>query len=1077
MAIYSSNVAQKSGYSKKVYKRTVVRKTLTSPLLLSDTTGRLSKIFYGHKSPLGRAIVKEKKIINEETGEFIYVDKAVEDTFPGVRIIQKALYLYFTEYTRQKNKAGDSTFTVDEPLKFYKYTSTNNISKAIFTGKYDAETERYVAYFQLIHDLPTDSPNISGVDREFLGKTDCNVIAQLDIELAKIHCYKFAGNGDDKTYVSHNYSRFKEKPFRTVGYQSIAENSADPSPGPKNGHIYLYSRPEKFKKNRLSPSITPFITRVNVLQDLDLCKNGIDNQPLNEQYDGWYYVSAIIDGQTIFGYCDKLEIWKTPMPESGAVLHKVLSGETVVSTIRHNYYNYNCTEDSWKNDHDLVLHMSPGAFGFYNEQYYQFKFYVNMLLYANNETGIMPQNPGPGEEETIGLVFENAPPMNNDFKNKIAGTNAFENTASDKSNYQYFLEKLTEGPGGNPYYNWDWNGEGSSSTNTIQLNEGYYLWIPSRQFADTLYAYVNRKSSYLHNLAINIRNVINDKWDPGYGVSLEGSLGITFGFPVHVEGGGSIYIYRKNLDETSSTTSTLKKPDIVIGIRKSGYLKVGAELSPGLGVILGNVKSRNNFEGSKLGAQIYASIGAGVRVHIETEYEFPLFVAENEVDMGDNYDHATIALMVKLLALVDPVGIIEDTALSFIEFFGDLNIDPGNYLTHMDVRVVGYGEASAGAFGGLKLIDGDDTSDPTAGNTQSSPYLVSQILRRAYAQIGITAGFEGAFGFEYNAAYEDVCFDNGSISRVPKKYEISLYTTAQYIINASIDLGPINLVNFNPEPYLGAKLTLDYTTVLASNPSDPDYLDFITTVGSATPTFQIMIGDGNWEAYGKTAFELGIALKANPPLTWDQTNIIDGIDYIYIKKRVALLDFENGGAQNQSNTHLQIKNFFRGNTYRKFGFKCDAFVDFEVRIDYDSLMESDLFTRLMTVINEIILHYQEDFPEITTINPLTIIHQFVTYINPFSSKKVSTAVNNFFQELTNIATVENLAFHTEIGGGFAAGVKVTNITVSFNILGLVVYHFVFREDDQWLINNPTQADIVAFFNDPLVKQALIFFVI
>jgi len=1084
MAIYSSNsAAQKTKFPTTRYKRTVKRTQLTSPLFLSDPEGRISKIFEGTRGPLGNGYSKETVVINETTGETRIKWIPQRDTFPAVKILQKALYLFFTAYARKRVGAGE-TFPVNQPLKFYKFNSTNNISKAVFTGVYDDETEYYVAYFQGIFRLPTDGLTDEGepvelnddepypvpIEKQFRGKADCNVFAQLDIELAKIHCYSFSGDGKDKTFVGHNYSRFKEKPIKTVAYQSIPEHPDDPSPGPKNDNVYIYKKPEKFKKNRKF-SLTKFITRVNVIQDLELCYSS-GGEPYNEKHLGWFYVSAIIDGQTVFGYCDRSEIWRTNMPESGAVLRKVLPDETVISIIRNNYYNYNSTENSWKNDHDLVLHMSPGSFS-NNEAYYQFKFYVNMLLYANNETGIMPVDPAPGHEETIGLVFEDAQPMNNNFKGKIAYSNAFENTDPEKSNYQYFLEKLTVGPDGNPHYNWDWNGEGPGSSNTINLIADYYMWIPSREFADTLYAYINRKNSYLHQLSVNVRDKMNELWPVNYGISLDASLGITFGIPLHVEGGGSVYLYRKNIDQSPPTVlpgqTPPRIPDLIIGIRKSGYLKIGAEVNLGIGFTLGSVKSRT--EGQKIGAQLYAGGGAGGKLYCETEYEFPLYVKEaDEMDLHN--DNATIALMVKFLGLTDVTGIVESVALKFIEGFSEYNIDPGNYLTRMEVRVIEYLEASAGAYGGLKLNSSSDDSDPLDRTPQKTPFWLSQIMKRAYAQLSLSASFEGCFGFEYSADYNEDCFDLYSGARRLNGYTFTLYTQAQFMQEIDVTAGGINFVNFSPAPYLGVKVVLDYGT------TKPDYLPVNTSgLYPHTPHFSVFLGDGQWDNYGKTATEFGLFLKPFTLAGSTILDVLDAVDRFYIKKRISLLAFQKAGAVNQNNTHVQIKNFFSKSSYSAFGVEANAFVDIELSISRSSILESDLYDKFNQVIDEIMSKYGAGIDITLESGFMEILSKLLEYINPFSSIAVQKATNNFFAELVNISVIENASIHTEIGGGFAGAIKFTNITIGGNVLVLAVYHRSLFEDSNCMLGIGDRDELIAFLNNPLVIQVIMFFLL
>jgi hypothetical protein len=193
-----------------------------------------------------------------------------------------------------------------------------------------------------------------------------------------------------------------------------------------------------------------------------------------------------------------------------------------------------------------------------------------------------------------------------------------------------------------------------------------------------------------------------------------------------------------------------------------------------------------------------------------------------------------------------------------------------------------------------------------------------------------------------------------------------------------------------------------------------------------------------------------------------------------------LLAFENGGAQNQNQTHLKVKNFF-GDTksYRKLGLKADAFVDLEFRLNWATLLESDLYELLIDLIAKIIQHYQAlpSFNQNDLDNPLTIISKIVDYVNPFSSSKVKKSTNEFFEELARVGFIENVTFHTETGVGIAAGVALSNIEISGHILALGVYHMELYREANWQLLESEQSAFNSFIDDPLVKQVLLFFLL
>lgn len=1075
MAIYSSSQsAADSKLNISKYRKIVSRKALTSPLWKNDKV--ILSIFNDRTKTLAYRLYEPK--IDPLTNQVIQEKQLIPDHSPSVKLIQKALYLYFSEYT---NKEGIS---FEHILNRNKFKGRRRLKNADFSNDFTEEISLYVKWFQHIHELTINEPdNDEPNDQEFFGYADRNVIAQLDIELEKIKYYSFFGQGKDGTFVKHNNSRCESFHFFSVAYKSIPElGNFEDTKGPNDPRIFMYSRPDKKANNRIL-QIDRYVTRIKGIQ-----RGKFEGSNNTDQYlPGWVYVKIEKQGEIYYGYCDQDEIWvKSNLPETTATLRKIEMNEFVADIIKETYYTkVSPNVNLFKNDHDLYY---PDNFADEDEEYYQFKFYVNLLLYVNNESGIKV----PGDGEVIGLVFSNPPDIRN-YHDKIEEINIFKDFDDNGSNYERFLKKLAENNNG---LNWSWNGEGENSSNTLYLqgsspNNDCYLWIPSRRFADTLYAYINRKASYLHQLAIGIRQKINDYWDPGYGFYVEGSLGATLGIPIHVEGGGSIYIYRKNL-EIPDSNDTEKKPDIVIGIRKSGYVAVGAELSPGIGFKFGSVKSRSNKQGAMLGAQLYAEVSAGVRFHMESEYEFPLYVANSEIEMGANYDHATVALMVKFLGLFDTTGIVEKLALDFLETFTEFNIDMANYLTKMNMKFVGYARGSVGAFAGLKLVDSSNNTPYYKGSAQKSPYMVGQIIKRCYSQLSLSAEFQGIMGFEYAATYSDVCFDTGSVARVPKSYSYTFQTTAQALINGSADLGPFNLFNLSFEPYIGVKLTMEYLCGLGQHPEDPNKLDFYTVpvngrpnptsnqdeltfnANIAVPKVSFFVGDGNWDSYSGSATEFGVTFKMNQPQNWGHENIVQGVDYFYIKKRVALIEFEHAMAKNQT-IHNQVKSFFNnGKKYKKFTYTCSAYIIFEVRIQPDLAGFLALGEKFGDIIDAIVTYYQN---QSITLNVFTIFSKFIYEINPFNSGKVKMTVNDFFAQLTEIAEIQEVSFHTEVGGGFAGALKFTNITVSADFLALIVYHFQLFGEGKRYISENDENELMELFNTPLVKQSLIFFIL
>lgn len=1041
MAVHTSpQAADKSPFkfSPKELKAIKLKKSLLIPEFKDNAT--LSAIFNGRGNPLGTAY-EELTTLNDD-GEPVKQVVRKPETGEYVTVFQKALYLILVELER---------VTITNVMAMYKGT-LKKLTKGQFTGKYDDETFFYVEVLQGAMGFSTSA--MDGI----AGK---NTISAMDTMLSEIKYYNFEGDAvsENKPYIYHNDSVGVPSELYTVLYQSLNENDLSLSENTtkvNTGLVYLYKTPEKLSTRRRKPLVINQ-TKIHVISDISAYRPG------------WLFVQTSVNNEAVLGYCDKNEVWtNSSAPDPEATLHKVVSGDTAYGIVTNQYYssvNNVLQNDKWtklKTDvYEFDPFITPGVtIEIGRKEYNQFKFYVNLLLFANNKKAI----------DTTKSIYLNSSSANTtysrpDWESDYESTNVFENqykatTNGNYTNYDYFLHRLRQSEHGQGYH-WE-------SDSEITVVTGKYMWKPSRRFADGLYAFIERENSYLGQLAHLVREKIKENWPRGYGVKIEGSIGATFGIPIKLTAGGKVFLYRKN---------TTTNDEIVLCLSKSGTIGAGINTGVGAGFYVGSGTKKNPEYG--LGVNVAAQAFAEGLVTCEMEYEFPLHDEFNpnnppgSIALNTN-DHTVLALALSLLPMGS--GAIEFVGVSFVKAFTDYNIDPANYLTKCRIEMDLHGNASASAMAGLKLGDQESIqywSNADAPVEGAKPdWIMGKLLGLANAQLGVSADIHMCHGFEYTADYYSQRFDVKTGTRLPQTFSINLFLKGSYAVNMYAKIAVLggNLVDLTV--FGGMQGKLNFETYYNSTAQK-----YMARLDPVTPVNVIVSGGtGDWSDYNGAAFEVGVSLRPIQQAPGTLTSTLDLVEYIYLKKRFDLFSFVTSGAKDTLELRDKLKLFFKNKPkYVKFGMSMGAFVDVEIRTRPSAILN------LLTEVEELFTAMRKETARKTgvpeaSVDWLRVLGNFPEFISTLSSKNVRMELKEVFFAISEAFHIENLALHTEASFAVAAGFHIAaayKAALDLRAKVGITYDEHFVQEGSWIYDASESSmiqELKSYINSPEFRK-------
>jgi hypothetical protein len=1041
MAHYStSNAISNIGKRPSQNVKKTRRRKLTSPFFTrvedNEVRKRIQRIYAGKEiAPRYDFELVDKSKVDTDpvTGSTRHVpDPKFKFTGPHIAIFKKILSILVPELVRLNTNFS------------FKVPSNGKIKQNIFSVDFDEELDKYVRAFQTLVNLTVD------------GKIGPRTISAMDLELAKIKYYKWQGIPK----IGHNASLCEDKSMITVVYKETYLYTLPDETSPK---VYINT----IKKDRA----------VHVIQDIP------DNI-----IPGWVYVQIdlikasgnVLESKNgMFGYMPRANVWmNSEMPDNQSKLHNIENGDTVYSIIKQNYYKSVGTANVlMTKDDEVLLRTEPLSFVglatnpseyIQQEQYNRFRFYVNLLLYANN-----PKVANVDGASIYLKQLSDNPITEQDWED-LQNITASDNPDVNCKNYDYFLNVLTNT---NNKFLWKW--DNNNEKNTIVIKEStasvnYYLWVPSQKFADQLYYYINHKTSYFSQKNNEIREFLKNKWRRGFGVSIEGKLGATFVIPVHLEVGGTLTLSRK---------FTKNNDDVVMVFKKSGRIKggldVGVTSKMGVGFFSGSGKKKINDKGMGTGMGIDASASASLEAECTMEFEIPLY--KTDWENAKRKDLGAITLLNILLG-VGTDKTFEFAATTLVKAFTDYNIDPMNYLTKFDIHLTGAFDASAGTFVGMKLGDQDSKNTWNGNNLpsrKSPPWHLRKLLGMMNIELGISVNASVCLGYSYTAEYDDKCFDIKTGARAPAKFTHTLYTNASLLAQANADIPAVIKAGFSLNPYVSLKIDWEYVRPLVSDQTDdPDNPIFIPNMAAlkynGRTSFTPAIGNGNWDDYDGSAFEIGLKIKGTIDNTTNNSNpspaidtYLSYIDYLYFKKRFSFFELESGLLKGISKSQQNLRNIFLGKKFFKFGLSSSAYFDVEFRLNMVTLQTfQDLYNSFINLLHEIRSVLAKNYVSSTGGLPeevkwASVLLHLPQYWNALSTDKfLSQKAKEFIELLSKIFEIYDFSFHGELafGGGFdfevAAGLE--KIGIYSQIILTLMFDIQFISNNQWMIDSTTE---------------------
>lgn len=519
------------------------------------------------------------------------------------------------------------------------------------------------------------------------------------------------------------------------------------------------------------------------------------------------------DPITSFGSLqDELNI--TPpkiLGDDQATLYLVQDGDALVKLIEQEYYNnqpvdilnplsdtgeviYTLKAQTLNTDSDTREHDA------------KLQFYMNLLYYCNsieNQDGSLVEF-GVNKSDTY-TRYDNDHLLEFQMYNNTLDSN---NPETALLNYYRFL-KYQESKGSKIEF------DNTGETTSFVMNAGKYIYIPSREFADSLYYHINFRhqemlvetekgyeyvadtsfiddvidllSTWTGAAAVIVNFVVEETtnllsevyffmkeayvfakqlskdWLRGLGGELGVGLGGTFG------------IFAGDIESTSVFYRKMsRKDEYVFVLQQNNKAFGGVDVGVGGAVGLKKTAFGKKKSNMSLGLQIGAGLKAGQVFNYMAEYELPVRQEET----------AVLTLLVHVFG-----GSVTKLAAKMAASLGVLNIDPDQYLTKMKIGL----SVEANVWGASQLgYKKDDASKPekkkninfpsgqtTPDNSSQSPgdWLTKNIFK-LFSDAGISADGSAALGseIEFEAKYDNKPLVVEKGDRVPSQIKAKVFT-------------------------------------------------------------------------------------------------------------------------------------------------------------------------------------------------------------------------------------------------------------------------------------------------------------
>ena len=463
---------------------------------------------------------------------------------------------------------------------------------------------------------------------------------------------------------------------------------------------------------------------------------------LDLQQATYYYIKndtfIVSDSDSLEEEMDKIPFTHYDDP---GILYKVSAGEDFSNIVLQNYYNTGATDiiDPYT---DTVIFTLPNRVPFApakRAEDARFQFYLNLLYYSN--TYEMGSNPLKQWGMKKAAAYQRYTVDHLDAFNIFDNNYNVGNPQTALPNYYRFLKHMESiNPASKLLF------DATGRCTSFEADAGKYIYIPSRQFADSLYYFLNYRSgemlqtagpdkmeqlqgTALDAIISTLRNAMNtisglitevktdaeqlyeeaaqyfikayefaiqsviQYWPRGAGGRLGGDVDIVWGIPLATKG----------TVERSLWRDMSKKDEFTICFSEKMSVGVGVEVMAGgsIGLYSGSGKNRKG---------IGINVGGGASV-------IPTIIASNQYTFPVRTEET--AVLAGMMAVFG--GAMVDATAQILQFFHVVNLDPRQYMTKGEITFENnlsvWGAAQAGLSsnnGNLKIKQGQPENEQEA---------------------------------------------------------------------------------------------------------------------------------------------------------------------------------------------------------------------------------------------------------------------------------------------------------------------------------------------------------------------------
>ncbi|GAB4517170.1 MAG: hypothetical protein Tsb0020_35750 [Haliangiales bacterium] len=408
-------------------------------------------------------------------------------------------------------------------------------------------------------------------------------------------------------------------------------------------------------------------------------------------------------------------------------------------------------------------------------------------------------------------------------------------------------------------------------------------------------------------LRLFVQQVLVEYWPVGLGFALDGSIGATFGYPIHL--GAEAYF---EISHFTAGHFTLKRGGMLTealdtGVGVGGYVGLGGS-KPGTGG--GGDKS-----GLGIGGEAGAQAQAGLRQAVHQEFDFPVL-----------QDDAFLAFLLAVAG--NDIGAPDQV----VELFSRQlrNVQPDSYNTKTKFELKAFAEGNAAASAGLRT-GGENTQE--GRSTWTNRDGAADTGKTKWWQRWLRAGIFGRIALEAGVGLESEnqeWREDADGVRVPAKIKVEASGEASAALALVHSLPVISQalpagINFDG----GAGIKVAWILTGGVDDSEPQV---------SSPTYSLYAKTGNLDRYQGAASETSIAIGSVSADTFASLDaFLNSISAGAEIKRRFNVGLEIGRKYFLAAQRAGAFNVMLPADYRNYGFRVEGYIDLDAQLSAEQV--------------------------------------------------------------------------------------------------------------------------------------------